>query len=86
MDHVTYYHIELPQHDVLLAEGLPAESFLDLRDGSNYAEPPRTDPAVSGFLRPHVGGVRLRAADRHGTGTGGGAGIGRTLRGTAEAA
>jgi autotransporter passenger strand-loop-strand repeat protein len=26
---VTYHHIELEQHDVMLAEGLPAESFLD---------------------------------------------------------
>jgi hypothetical protein len=26
---VTYYHIELPVHDVLLAEGLPAESYLE---------------------------------------------------------
>ncbi len=26
---VTYYHVELPQHDVILAEGLPAESYLD---------------------------------------------------------
>jgi len=34
---VTNHHIELPQHDVVLAEGLPAESFLDMRDGSNYA-------------------------------------------------
>jgi hypothetical protein len=40
MDRVTYYHIELPQHDVLLAEGLPAESFLDMRDGPNYANRP----------------------------------------------
>jgi hypothetical protein len=28
-DAVTYYHVELDRHDVLLAEGLPAESFLD---------------------------------------------------------
>ena len=28
MDEVTYYHIELPQHDVLIAEGLPVESYL----------------------------------------------------------
>jgi len=34
---VTYHHIELPRHDVVLAEGLPAESFLDMKDGSNYA-------------------------------------------------
>ncbi|MCW3473935.1 Hint domain-containing protein [Limobrevibacterium gyesilva] len=29
VDTVTYYHVELPVHDVILAEGLPAESFLD---------------------------------------------------------
>jgi hypothetical protein len=27
--HVTYRHVELPTHDVVLAEGLPAESYLD---------------------------------------------------------
>jgi hypothetical protein len=32
MDEVTYYHVELPQHSVLLAEGLPAESYLDTGD------------------------------------------------------
>jgi T5SS/PEP-CTERM-associated repeat protein len=37
---VTYCHLELAEHDVLLAEGLPAESFLDMRDGSNYANRP----------------------------------------------
>jgi collagen type I alpha len=26
---VTYYHVELSRHDVLLAEGLPCESYLD---------------------------------------------------------
>jgi hypothetical protein len=26
---VTYYHLELPRHDVVLAEGLPAESYLE---------------------------------------------------------
>jgi hypothetical protein len=34
---VTYFHVELARHDVLLAEGLPAESYLDMKDGSNYA-------------------------------------------------
>ncbi len=29
VDAVTYYHIELEPHDVVLAENLPAESFLD---------------------------------------------------------
>jgi hypothetical protein len=35
-DQVTYYHIELPQHDVLLAEGMPAESYLDTGDRSRF--------------------------------------------------
>ncbi len=26
---VTYYHVELATHDVILAEGLPCESYLD---------------------------------------------------------
>jgi hypothetical protein len=37
VERVTYCHVELAEHDVLLAEGLPAESYLDMRDGSNYA-------------------------------------------------
>jgi T5SS/PEP-CTERM-associated repeat protein len=34
---VTYYHIELPEHSVLLAENLPAESYLDIGDRSHFA-------------------------------------------------
>ncbi|WP_306424603.1 Hint domain-containing protein, partial [Methylobacterium goesingense] len=29
VEHVTYWHVELDGHDILLAEGLPAESYLD---------------------------------------------------------
>ena len=29
VDHVTYWHVELPSHDVVLAEGLACESYLD---------------------------------------------------------
>ena len=36
-DQVTYYHVELPQHDLLLAEGMPAESYLDTGDRSRFA-------------------------------------------------
>lgn len=32
LDEVTYYHVELPQHEVLLADGLPVESYLDTGD------------------------------------------------------
>ena len=37
MDRVTYYHVELSQHSILLAEGLPTESYLDTGDRSNFA-------------------------------------------------
>ena len=37
VDSITYYHVELAQHDVLLAEGLPTESYLDIGDRSNFA-------------------------------------------------
>ncbi len=39
---IDYYHIELDQHAILLAEGLPAESYLDTGNRgffSNSAEP-----------------------------------------------
>ena len=29
---VTYWHVELPRHEVLIAEGVPAESYLDTGD------------------------------------------------------
>ena len=34
---VTYYHVELASHDVILAEGLPVESYLDTGDRKNFA-------------------------------------------------
>ncbi len=34
---VTYYHVELDHHAVLLAEGLPAESYLDTGNRSFFA-------------------------------------------------
>ena len=62
VDQVTYYHIELPQHDVVLAEGLPAESFLDMQDGSNYANRPgpvRLYPDFSARMWEAFGCARL---------------------------
>jgi hypothetical protein len=34
---VTYWHVELPTHDVLLAEGLECESYLDTGNRSAFA-------------------------------------------------
>jgi parallel beta-helix repeat protein len=33
---ITYYHVELPRHAVLLAEGLPAETYLDVGYRDNF--------------------------------------------------
>jgi len=58
-DHVTYYHVELPHHAVILAEGLPVESYLEARDRANFNEsetirlfpnfaaPPTPDTAIA---------------------------------------
>jgi hypothetical protein len=34
---ITYYHIELPQHDVLIADGMPAETYLEAGARSAFA-------------------------------------------------
>ena len=36
VDAVTYYHIELAEHDILLAEELPVESYLDIGDRAHF--------------------------------------------------
>ena len=36
MNSVTYYHLELPRHSGPLAEGLPAESYLDTGDRASF--------------------------------------------------
>ena len=37
VDRVTYHHVELDRHDILLAEGLPVESYLDTGDRARFA-------------------------------------------------
>jgi hypothetical protein len=62
VDSITYHHIELAEHNVLLAEGLPAESFLDMRDGTNYANRPgpvRLYPDFSARMWEAFGCARL---------------------------
>ncbi len=38
MDQVTYWHVELESHDVLIANGLPSESYLDCGNRSFFAK------------------------------------------------
>ncbi|WP_203155213.1 Hint domain-containing protein [Methylobacterium aquaticum] len=61
-DEVTYWHVELESHDILISEGLPTESFLDtgVRAGfENGAEhmmlhPDFTPLTLDDFCRPLV--------------------------------
>ena len=38
VDEMTYWHVELDCHEVILAEGLPAESYLEMGNRSFFAE------------------------------------------------
>ena len=40
---VTYHHIELDSHDVILAENLPCESYLEMENRSFFVEAEATD-------------------------------------------
>lgn len=55
---VTYYHVELDSHDILLAEGAPAESFLDTGHRGlfeNSADPVTLHPDLMQVLRETQG-------------------------------
>jgi len=79
VDEITYWHVELENHDVLLAENLPAESYLDMGNRGFFAESGVVDlvatPDAAGrshadFCRPfHCGdevveGVREQLLER----------------------
>lgn len=48
---VTYFHVELEAHDVLLAEGLPVESYLDTGNRSSFANAPGHTMLAPDFAR-----------------------------------
>ena len=67
VESITYWHVELDSHDVLLAENLPAESYLDMGNRGFFAEADVVDLAAgpdavarttADFCRPfHVEGA-----------------------------
>ncbi len=76
---VEYFHIELPQHELLLAEGLPAESYLENGDRGNFDNggvPTRLHPDFSSWawdgracaelkvVGPEVDAVKAKLAQR----------------------
>lgn len=60
---VTYYHVELDRHDIVLAENLPAETYRDNGNRGRFAEslgvPGAFLPACAELM---LGGTPLRAA------------------------
>ncbi|MFY9294997.1 MAG: Hint domain-containing protein [Methylorubrum rhodinum] len=77
VEKVTYWHVELESHDILLAEGLPAESYLDMGnraffEGASIGIEPDAPVGhnASDFCRPFleagplVEAVRTRLEDR----------------------
>jgi T5SS/PEP-CTERM-associated repeat protein len=57
---ITYYHVELPRHAVILAEGLPVESYLDIGDRANFhrdGEAIRLQPDFAARLAPDLAAV-----------------------------
>ena len=63
VDRVTYWHVELETHDILLAENLPAESYLDMGNRGFFenaevvdlaAGPDAPAPSHADFCRPYV--------------------------------
>jgi hypothetical protein len=49
-DAISYFHVELAGHGVLVADGLPAESYLDTNNRSAFTAMQMTgpDPASQG--------------------------------------
>ena len=52
---VTFWHVELDAHDILLAEGLPAESYLDWGDRPFFSDAPDHALANPDFVAPGLG-------------------------------
>ena len=73
---ITYWHVELESHDVLLAEGLPCESYMDAGNRSWFSgaegppDPERVEESLEAYARPFVndpatmGVVRRRMSAR----------------------
>ena len=79
VESVTYWHVELDEHEIILAEGLPTESYLEMGNRTFFAEnstvalsasPDTDDRTHDDFCRPFhacgplVEAVRVRLAAR----------------------
>ena len=60
VDTVTYWHVELDSHDIILANGLPTESYIDVGNRAFFAtgrgaiDPERDAATLADYCRPFV--------------------------------
>ena len=55
VDEITYWHVELDRHDIVIANNLPAESYLAMGNRSSFEETPSLLPALlEGAGRTHA--------------------------------
>ncbi len=50
-EQVTYWHVELDSHEIIFAEGLPTESYLDTGNRADFGNAPVTTLHTRPFLR-----------------------------------
>ncbi|ATU71656.1 hypothetical protein SXCC_01727 [Gluconacetobacter sp. SXCC-1] len=61
-DRVSYRHIELDSHDLLISNGLPSESYMDVGNRAAFAigfgrvDPERTPATLADYARPFIDG------------------------------
>ncbi len=61
----TYYHVELDRHDIIFAEGLTCETYLDTGNrGALYDEAGTRTPARRACAKLVIGGAKLAAIRR----------------------
>lgn len=60
LDAVTYWHIELDEHDIVVANGMPCESYIDCGNrsffstGVGWVDPARVDLTLADYGRPFM--------------------------------
>lgn len=63
VEHVTYWHVELDSHDILLAEGMPAESYLDMGNHGFFSQGSPAPSVVGIQASPDAGPAARTYAD-----------------------
>lgn len=60
LDGFTYYHVETEAHELILAEGVPSESFIDYADRDGFDNPPSDNTApIAEMQMPRVSSARM---------------------------